>query len=235
MAESTFPRLSEASDFLPMLRGELVQAARTHLYPLALRVEFRPIVEDGLFGFELDTDASAATYVVIGQTTHGQPVVRLSRYRGEAQTIRLATRNGVALSPTQTVPQRGQHEEHCCNNWKIAAEQAWAALARAFPGNRVHQLIVNTTAQRSLEGALSIAYSHLATWDPFIHFYGLPEEAQRGFRLSSTVRSEYGELIFQRPDIWMLRWKAPPEAVYESWSVIVDQEDILLDRRNDIA
>jgi len=29
---------------------------------------------------------------------------------------------------------------------------------------------------------------------------------------------EHGELIFQRPDIWMLRWKAPPHAIYESWS-----------------
>ena len=98
MAESTFPRLSEAADFLPMLRGELVQAARTHLYPLGVRVEFRPIVEDGLFGFELDTDASAATYVVIGQTTHGQPVVRLSRYRGDADDPTCYARWGSVVS-----------------------------------------------------------------------------------------------------------------------------------------
>jgi len=129
-----------------MLRRELVQAARTHLYPRGLRVEFRPIVEDGLFGFELDTDASAATYVVIGQTTHGQPVVRLSRYRGDTQTFRLATCDGVALSPTLIVRKRGHHEEQCCKSWKIAAEHAWAALARAFPGNRAHQVVINTMA-----------------------------------------------------------------------------------------
>jgi hypothetical protein len=28
-------------------------------------------------------------------------------------------------------------------------------------------------------------------------------------------------LIFPRLDIWMLRWKAPPHAVYESWSVVL--------------
>ena len=34
-----------------------------------------------------------------------------------------------------------------------------------------------------------------------------------------------GELLFQRPDIWMLRWRAPPQAVYESWSVMADDAD----------
>ena len=139
------------------------------------------------------------------------------------------------LSPTQTVRKRGDHEEHCCKSWKVAAEHAWAALARAFPGNRVHPVIINTTTQRSLESALSIAYSLVATWDPFVHFYGLPEEAQRGFRLSSSVPSDYGELIFQRPDIWMLRWKAPPDAVYETWSIPVQQDEIQGDQRNGVA
>jgi hypothetical protein len=77
---------------------------------------------------------------------------------------------------------------------------------------------------RSLDAALSIAYSHVAKWDPFIQFYGLPQEAQRGFALHGTT-NERGELIFQRPDIWMLRWKAPPDAVYESWSVVIPDVD----------
>jgi hypothetical protein len=39
------------------------------------------------------------------------------------------------------------------------------------------------------------------------------------------TRGGHGELVFQRPDIWMLRWKAPPEAVYESWSVAIPDSD----------
>ena len=235
MSQPTFPRLSDAMQFLPMLRSQLEHAATTHLYPMALRVEFRPIVEDGLFGFELDTDAAATTYVVIGRAAQGEPAVRSSRYRGDARTLRLATRDGITLSPMQAHRQRPTHQERCCESWEIAAEQAWAALARAFPGNHVHPMVMNTVMQRSLEGALSIAYSHVARWDPFVHFYGLPNEAQHGFRLSSTVPGEYGELIFQRPDIWMLRWKAPPAAVYESWSVVVQQDEVQLGQRNDIA
>ena len=231
----SFPRLSEASSFLPSLRAQLAHAATIHLYPIALRVELRPIVEDGLFGFELDSDAAAETYVLIGRTARGEPVVRSSRYRGDARTIRLATRDGVILPPMQAHLQKPTYEEHRCASWQIAAEYAWTALSRAFPGNRVHQVIVNTTMQRSLEGALSIAHSHVAKWDPFVHFYGLPDEAQHGFRLSSAIPGEHGELIFQRPDIWMLRWKAPPEAVYESWSIVVQQDGMQVGQRNDSA
>jgi hypothetical protein len=52
----------------------------------------------------------------------------------------------------------------------------------------------------------------------------LPNEAQQGIALTDAS-SERGELLFQRPDVWMLRWKAPPQAVYESWSVVVDDPD----------
>ena len=79
-----------------------------------------------------------------------------------------------------------------------------------------------------LDEALSIAHSHLAHWNPFIQFFGLPNEAQQGFALKG-VDGEHGELVFQRPDIWMLRWKAPPQAVYESWSVVVPDLDAARD------
>ena len=42
----------------------------------------------------------------------------------------------------------------------------------------------------------------------------------------SGAPGEHGELIFQRPDIWMLRWKAAPHAVYESWSVALSEPDV---------
>jgi hypothetical protein len=76
--------------------------------------------------------------------------------------------------------------------------------------------------------ALSIAQSHLAPWNPFIQFCGLPNEAQQGFALTGA-KGEHGELVFQRPDIWMLRWKAPPQAVYESWSVALPDPDVAKD------
>ena len=37
--------------------------------------------------------------------------------------------------------------------------------------------------------------------------------------------------MFQRPDIWMLCWKAPPHVVYESWSVVLPD----LDAGSDLA
>ena len=76
--------------------------------------------------------------------------------------------------------------------------------------------------------ALAVTYSHLAHWNPFIRFCGIPNEAQHGFALAGR-HGEHGELIFQRPDIWMLRWKAPPRAVYESWSVALADPDAASD------
>jgi hypothetical protein len=78
---------------------------------------------------------------------------------------------------------------------------------------------------------LSIAHSHLAQWNPCTHFFGLPNEVEQGIALTGA-KGERGELIFQRPDIWMLRWKAPPQAVYESWSVVLADPDADLSQNN---
>jgi hypothetical protein len=64
----------------------------------------------------------------------------------------------------------------------------------------------------------------LAAWDPFIRFFGLPNEAQHGFALHGAA-GERGELISQRLDIWILRWKSPPNAIYEEWSVVLPDRD----------
>jgi hypothetical protein len=89
-------------------------------------------------------------------------------------------------------------------------------------------IAVRENVHRCLDEALSIAHSHLAHWNPFIQFFGLPDEAQQGFALKGANGAN-GELVFQRPDIWMLRWRAPPQAVYESWSVVVPDLDAALD------
>lgn len=97
----------------------------------------------------------------------------------------------------------------------------WAQLVLLFPERPRRPIILRENMLRCLDEALSIAHSHLVHWNPFVHFCGLPNEAQQGFALTGA-NGAHGELLFQRPDIWMLRWKAPPQAVYESWSVVVD-------------
>jgi hypothetical protein len=64
----------------------------------------------------------------------------------------------------------------------------------------------------------------LRRWDPFIQFFGLPDEAQMGFELTGSER-EHGELTFQQPDIWTLRWIAPPVVINETWSLPPDDPD----------
>jgi hypothetical protein len=233
MAESWYPRISEAMHFLPMLRMLLVRTVAHRLLPSPPMLELWPLVEDGLFGYEFNADRQPRTYVVIGRTKQGTPVVRTSLYRADAPSaLRLATRNGIALPPLQARRGIAQQRETCFDNWHAAAVAAWMATGDAFPGEPRQRVKLETATQRSLESALSIAYSHVAKWDPFIHFCGLPQEAQRGFVLSGATRCEVGELIFQRPDIWMLRWKAPPEAVYESWSVVIPDASSDLTRRD---
>jgi hypothetical protein len=74
---------------------------------------------------------------------------------------------------------------------------------------------------RYLDNALSVAHSHLLRWDPFIQFFGLPDEAEMGFELTGAG-GEKGELTFRQPDTWTLRWSAPPEVVNETWSLAQD-------------
>jgi hypothetical protein len=113
-------------------------------------------------------------------------------------------------------------------DWPAAAEAAWAQLLCLFAARPRQPATVPEHVHRCLDEALAIAQSHLAPWNPFIRFCGLPNEAQQGFALRGA-KDEYGELVFQRPDIWMLRWKAPPWAVYESWSVVLPDLDVASD------
>ena len=55
-------------------------------------------------------------------------------------------------------------------------------------------------------------------FDPFIDFFGLPNEAQLGFPLSG-FGSTQGELAFREPGTWILRWQSDDEVVSESWSI----------------
>ena len=114
-------------------------------------------------------------------------------------------------------------------DWVAAAESACAQLRILFPNRTPQSGVVRERVHRYLEEALCATHSHLARWDPFIQFFGLPNEAQLGFTLMGTG-GEQGELIFQEPGVWTLRWGAPPEVVHESWSIPEDDRHSATDR-----
>jgi hypothetical protein len=215
---------------LPLLRSELVAAASC--YPLAagLALDLLPIVDDGLFGYELVPDRATHTYVTIGRNAQGEPVVRKTLYgTGAPNALKLVAVNGHILSRTERAARYStQQRDSHFSDWSAAAESAWAHLLLLFPERPRRPIAVREHVHRCLDEALSIAHSHLAYWNPHIQFCGLPNEAQLGFALKGA-NGEHGELVFQRPDIWMLRWKAPPEAVYESWSVALPDTDATSD------
>ena len=230
MPELFYPRLSEAMHFLPLLRQHLVAAACRYALPPGLTIDLLPIVEDGLFGYELLPDRNTHTYVTIGRNAQSEPVLRKTLYGvGATNTLQLVTVNGHILSRSGRASRYDtQQRDTHFPDWPAAAESAWAQLLILFPERPRQPIAVPENVHRCLDEALSIAYSHLAHWNPFIHFGGLPNEAQQGFALKGA-NGDHGELVFQRPDIWMLRWRAPPQAVYESWSVVVPDLDAALD------
>ena len=75
--QSYCPRLSEAKHLLPLLRGYLVGAAPD---ALATPIDLVPIVEDGLFGYELIPDRDMHVYPIIGRNAQGEPVLRKNSY-----------------------------------------------------------------------------------------------------------------------------------------------------------
>ncbi len=237
MVKCFSPKLSEARDYLPLLRRHVAAAASRHPLPTGLALDLLPIAEEGIFGYELVPDRDAHTYLTIGCDARGEPVLRRTLYGvGAPDALQLAAVNGRVLSRTERAARYSlqQRDAHFAD-WPTAAEAALAQLASIFPGRPRQPVALGENIQRCLDEALSVAYSHLAQWNPSIRFCGIPNEAEQGFLLSG-VDGQHGELVFQRPDIWMLRWKAPPHAVYESWSVVLPDLDGTSDSaRGDLA
>ncbi len=230
MSRSFCPRLSEARHLLPLLRSHLVAVASGYPLPAGLALDLLPIVEDGLFGYELVLDRKTHTYVIIGCNGQGEPVLRKTLYGvGAPNALQLVAVDGHILSRRERASRYStQQRDSHFPDWPAAAEAAFAQLLILFPERPRRPVAVREHRHRCLDEALSIAHSHLAHWNPFIWFCGLPNEAQQGFALEGA-KGEHGELVFQRPDIWMLRWKAPPRAVYESWSVVLPDPDAASD------
>ncbi len=66
------PRLSEAKTLLPTLRAQLVAASPRYSLPVDTSLDLLPIVEDGLFGYELVPDRNTHTYLTIGYSRKGR-------------------------------------------------------------------------------------------------------------------------------------------------------------------
>ena len=237
MSQFFCPRLSEAKHLLPFLRSHLIAAAPRFPLAAGVALELLPIVEDGLFGYELVPDRQMHTYVTIGCNARGEPVLRRTLYgMGAPNALQLVAVNGYVLSRSERAARYStQQRDAHFPDWTAAVEAAWAQLLILFPERPRRPVVMRENVHRCLDEALSVAHAHLAEWNPFIQFCGLPNEAQQGFALSGA-HGEHGELVFQRPDIWMLRWKAASNAVYESWSVVLPDLDATSDlARGDLA
>lgn len=207
------PRLSEARHLLPLIRGQLTAAASRR--PLATALDLLPIVEDGLFGYELVPDRETHTYPIIGCNDQGEPVLRKTSYcLGAPGALQLVAVNGRLLSRSERALRYSiRRRDAVFPNWLAAIEQ----LLVLFPEGPRRTPVLHENMHAGLDDALSVAHARLDHWDPFIQFFGLPNEAQLGFALTGAS-GEHGELIFHEPDTWSLRWNAPPEVVNESWS-----------------
>jgi hypothetical protein len=214
------PRLSEASRLLPLIRRYLVAAAPRSL---ATTIKLLPIVQVGLFGYELVSACETHIYPIIGCNANGEPVLRKNSYGVDAaHALRLVAVDGRLHSRSGRATRNSiPRPDSLFPNWLAAAESAWAQLVPLFPDLPRQTPVLDEIADPWLDKALVVAHSHLVRWDPFIEFFGLPKEEQMGFALSGAC-GEHGELVLHQPDTWTLRWNAPPEVVCESWSLQAD-------------
>ena len=220
------PRLSEAKILLPMLRAQLVAAAPRYSLPIGLSLDLLPIVEDGLFGYELVPDRSTDTYFTIGFCATGEAVLRRTESCTNAPSVlRLAAVDGKSVAGTNSHPGNSAlQRDSRFGELSDAVDSAFSQLATLFPERPRKPVQLQANVHRYLDEVLSIAHAHLSDWNPFVHFFGLPNEALHGFALTGD-RGEHGELVSRRPDMWVLRWKSPETVMYEEWAVLLPDLD----------
>ena len=214
------PRLSEAKTLLPVLRAQLAVAAARHTLPSNVSLELLPIVEDGLFGYELVPDRQTHTYLMIGYRQTGQAVVRRTLFCEHAPSaLRLAALDGKPVAGDRVVNrQLAQQRDSDFADIFTAIDSALAQLVTLFPGRPRKPIEVQVDVHRYLDEALVIAHTYLRDLNPHIRFCGLPQEAQYGFALIGD-HGEHGELVSRRPDMWVLRWKSSAADIYEEWAI----------------
>jgi hypothetical protein len=216
------PRLSEARILLPLLRAQLAGAAHRYTLPINVALELLPIVEDGLFGYELVPSRNAHAYLTIGFNGTGEAVLRRTLCSSDAPgALRLATVDGKIVSrPSCSVCDFSQRRDSLFVEISDAVASGWSQLAALYPDGPRRPIELEADLHRHLDEALAVAYTHLSRWNPFIQFFGFPSEAHYGLALTGSP-GEHGELVARRPDMWVLRWKSPEAVVYEEWEVVL--------------
>jgi hypothetical protein len=220
--ETFHPRLSEAATLLPALRAHLLSAAARVALP-ALKLELVPIVDDGLFGYEVGLEPEPRALPMIGCDVRGVPHVRMSPAKDAGSTLHLAAVDGASTDHLPLGWHRLRREATACADWPSAAALAWSRIAAQLPDGPRQPTVFDESPHRHLDVALAIAHSYLAEWDPRIRFFGLPGEAHFGYELDGPGGG-HGKLYAQLADIWILRWKCAGRAVYEEWSVVLPEQ-----------
>ncbi len=218
MQTLVFPRLSEARDFLPFLRAELAAAAGRHTLPEGFSLDLVPIVEQGVFGYELQPEQESCDYLTIGRDEQARPLLRRSLYCADAASVlRLATLDGRVIVQRNLDPSnRIEKRDSTFADWAEAAEAAWTAFGALFPGVPRRSIEIHDDRHRNLDDALDVAHAHLVAWNPCIEFCGVPDEAQYGFALVRG-RGESGHLVLRTPTSWELLWEAAGNVVHRQW------------------
>ena len=220
MPVASWPRLSQAKDLLPIIRGHLVAAAPHHTLPAGLSLELLPIVEDGLVGYEFLPNQATNSYLTIGCDDRGVPVLRQRAYNAESPSaLRVAAVNGRKLAQgARAAGQSLRRRDAILPDWPSTAEAAWIELAALFPQQPRHDIEVDEASHECLDEALAIAHEHLIDWDPCIDFCGIPDEAQYGFALTHANGGR-GLLASRQPGHWALWFQCPYAALSEEWSI----------------
>jgi hypothetical protein len=218
MSISFCPRLSLAAKLLPRLRAHLVAAASRHLLPDGFSFDLLPIVDDGVFGYELLPQRATHTYLTLGCDSGGRPVLRKSLYCAEVPSgLRLATTNGRALTQCELDAwHRIQALDFTFPDWPSLADATFRDFAALFPEGPRQPVRFHDGRHGCLDEALAMAHSLLAAWDPRIDFCGVPDEAQYGIALTGA-KGETGQLAARTAGRWTLRWDAGGSAVREQW------------------
>jgi hypothetical protein len=165
-------------------------------------------------------DRQTHSYLIVARNDRGEPALRVTSYSaGSPGALQLVAVNGRVLSRRERESRYSiQRRDSVFSDWAAAAAAACEELAVLFPKQSREIGAPTERAHRYLEAALCVAYSHLARWDPFVQFFGVPNEAQLGVALKGASAGEWGQLTSLPPDTWTLRWTAGDIVVDQSWT-----------------
>ena len=226
MPEAYCPRLSEAGELLPLLRTHIFAAVSRNPQAAGHLLDLVPIIDEELFGCELISAGATDTYLTLGGKFNRRPVVREVCYRAKPSGLCLATLDGRTLSRCDgRVRLRERQCDHEFPDWSTAASFALTRVGAMFPDETPYPPIIAPGPLHSLEAALNVAHDKLAQWDPFIHFFGLPNEAHLGYGLEGAG-DERGQLVSCNSETWILRWRAGTAAIDENWRVVPDAAEM---------